>query len=283
MTDIETERALLMEHTSRTLILSRTAVIAALAIAFALVLSTALLSAFAARNLTRSDELGTSAKQAVAAATQLLAAVATAEAALERNSGATPSAPAAAAEARAHLRAEVTALLGQFSGRPNLRPYMEQLDWLSRDTGEAGPQLTAAGAAGAEAVPATTLARFAEMRRLLYAMQRQEFAALVEYSAAAAARARNIQSLNGGLISIALTLAAAGAWVLFKRMRDLEGLITVCAWTRRVQWEGRWISFEEYLAKRFNLRCTHGICDEAAQRMRDDAANEQIPGDLRHG
>lgn len=258
-----------MDHTTRTLVLSRTAVIAALAIAFALVLSTALLSAFAARDLARTDELGTSAKRAVTAATHLLATVALAESATDE---------AEARAARAQLRAEVLALAGQFTDRPDLRPHLRQLEWLSRDLEGIVAQLTAAPVEAAQ--DATLLTRFAEMRRLLYALQRQEFAALVEYSAAAATRARSIQSLNGGLSGVALALALTGAWLLFRRMRELEGLITVCAWTRRVQWQGRWISFEEYLARRFNLRCTHGICDEAAQQLRDEMSKTQVQTQL---
>lgn len=258
-----------MDHTTRTLILSRTAVIAALAIAFALVLSTALLSAFAARDLARTDELGTSAKRAVTAATQLLATVALAESVIEESE---------ARAARAQLRSEVLALAGQFTDRPDLRPYLRQLEWLSRDLDGIVAPLTAAPVEAAQG--ATLLTRFAEMRRWLYALQRQEFAALVEYSAAAATRARSIQSLNGGLSGVALALALTGAWLLFRRMREIEGLITVCAWTRRVQWQGRWISFEEYLARRFNLRCTHGICDEAAQQMRDEMSKTQVQTQL---
>ena len=62
-------------------------------------------------------------------------------------------------------------------------------------------------------------------------------------------------------------------------MRDLEGLITVCAWTRRVKWEGRWVTFEDYLAKRFNLHCTHGICEEAAEQMRNETAEAPLTRD----
>lgn len=256
-----------MDHTTRTLILSRSAVIAALAIAFALVLSTALLSAFAARDLARTDALGTSAKRAVSASTHLLAMVAAAESAADDRER---------RDMRNRLREELISLRRQVGDRPDLRPYFAQLESLSRDLTGTTVQLTAAAAEQAEA--ATLIAGFAEMRRLLFALQRQEFAALVEYSAAAATRARSIQSLNGGLSGVALALALTGAWLLVRRMRELEGLITVCAWTRRVQWQGHWISFEEYLARRFNLRCTHGICDEAAQQMREELSRTaQVP------
>lgn len=271
-----------MDHNPRTLILSRTAVIAGLAVAFALVLSTALLSSFAARDLTRTDRLGSMAKEAVSATTQLLASVAAAESVLNHAAGSRMAESAPGETARARLREEVLALGVHFNHRADLRPYLQQLEELSRSPGDAGVQLATPPNAAA-AHTASLASRYAEMRRLLYSLQRQEFAALVEYSAAAADRARRIQSLNAALILLAMGLAAAGAWLLFRRIREVENLITVCAWTRRVKWQGRWISFEEYLAKRFNLRCTHGISDEAAAQMCHEVENTEIPADLRRG
>jgi hypothetical protein len=72
-------------------------------------------------------------------------------------------------------------------------------------------------------------------------------------------------------VATALAMAALSL-VSRKPAEPLEHFVTICAWTRRVQCEGRWISFEEYLAKEFNVRCTHGICEEAAHRLREPAA-----------
>lgn len=262
------------EHTTRTLILSRTAVIATLAIAFALVLSTALLSTFATRDLSRADKVSESAKQAVSAATQLLATLASAEAALGAGDAGAVDDASQFANEHARLRQEILALPDKVDHRTDLQPYLQQLEWLSRET------VAAVDAAGKDQ-GAVLLTRFAEMRRLLFALHRQEFAALVDQSEAAAARARGIQSMNGGLVAVALALAATSAWILYRRRRELEGLITVCAWTRRVHWQGHWISFEEYLSQRFNLRCTHGISDEAAEKMRDEVLKSQVPANLR--
>lgn len=270
-----------MDHGNRPLILSRPVVIAALAIAFALVLSTALLSAFAVRGLARTDELGSRAKLALAAMTQLLGSIGETENELHRRDLRANDDPVAL-KSVVHLREDLAALNAHYRDRPDVRPLLRQLDGLAREsTGvPAAPQLVV-GVADSNQAQVLTAARFAEMRRLVYALQRQEFAALVEFSGAAAARAQRVQWLNAGLITAALALAMTGAWLLLRRMRDLEGLITVCAWTRRVEWQGRWISFEEYLARRFNIRCTHGISDEAAERMRDEIARTKIPEKLR--
>jgi len=74
-----------------------------------------------------------------------------------------------------------------------------------------------------------------------------------------------------GLIAVAVVLAGTAALVLVRRIRDLRTMITVCAWTKRVKWKGRWVSFEEFLEERFSILATHGICEEAAQQFRSEA------------
>jgi CHASE3 domain sensor protein len=119
-----------------------------------------------------------------------------------------------------------------------------------------------------------------EIRLRLESMQRDEFRDIASFSAAAASEARTFQRMNGVLIAVAVLLAGAVAWAVIRRLHQLEGLIKVCAWTQRVQWEGRWITFEEYLAKRFNLHCTHGISDEAAQQLGRDIENTPVPPEI---
>lgn len=46
-----------------------------------------------------------------------------------------------------------------------------------------------------------------------------------------------------------------------------SGLITMCAWTKQIRFEGRWIAAEEFLRDHLHLKLTHGISDEAAQRF----------------
>lgn len=107
----------------------------------------------------------------------------------------------------------------------------------------------------------------------IQALETIELEQLEQKSNSAAQRVESIQALNAGLIVFVLTLAGTGAWLLFRRVREIEGLITVCAWTRQVRWKGHWMSFEEYLTKRFRLHCTHGICEEAANRLLFEAEN----------
>ena len=42
-----------------------------------------------------------------------------------------------------------------------------------------------------------------------------------------------------------------------------DDLLTVCAWSKRVRWEGEWISLEQYLLLAHGRFVTHGISPEA--------------------
>ena len=52
-----------------------------------------------------------------------------------------------------------------------------------------------------------------------------------------------------------------------ERSTDLQQLMTVCAWSRKIRVEGEWMSFEEFLVKRLGLTITHGIDPEVAKRL----------------
>lgn len=51
----------------------------------------------------------------------------------------------------------------------------------------------------------------------------------------------------------------------------VSGLVTVCAWSRTVEYQGEWISFEEYLQRRFKLDTSHGISPDALQKALEDS------------
>lgn len=69
-------------------------------------------------------------------------------------------------------------------------------------------------------------------------------------------------ALSGGLalMFVALLVIARGA-------EHYRNLVTLCAWTRSVEYEGEWISFEEYLRRKFNVSATHGISPAALSEI----------------
>ena len=48
-----------------------------------------------------------------------------------------------------------------------------------------------------------------------------------------------------------------------KRLRS--GLLEVCAWTKRIEIDGRWVPIEEFLSESLHLRLTHGMSEEAVK------------------
>jgi CHASE3 domain sensor protein len=57
------------------------------------------------------------------------------------------------------------------------------------------------------------------------------------------------------------------AAVLLRRIRRMENLVTICAWSHTIEYQGSWMSFEEYLKLRYNLVATHGISPAEAERL----------------
>ena len=56
-----------------------------------------------------------------------------------------------------------------------------------------------------------------------------------------------------------------------RRLR--RGLLKVCAWTKRIEVDGRWLSIEEFLSKHLHLQLTHGMSDDAVRLF----GNEKPP------
>jgi hypothetical protein len=61
-----------------------------------------------------------------------------------------------------------------------------------------------------------------------------------------------------------------------RKTKRLEELVTVCAWTKTIQHQGRWMTFEQYLQKRFGISVTHGISRAAYDKLRADVDIEAV-------
>ena len=55
-----------------------------------------------------------------------------------------------------------------------------------------------------------------------------------------------------------------------ERIRNLEGLVRMCAWTQRFELDGRWVSVETFLAERFGLTVTHSISADGLRALRQE-------------
>jgi len=67
-----------------------------------------------------------------------------------------------------------------------------------------------------------------------------------------------------------------------RQTRELRGrvddLVRMCAWSRTVEYQGEWLSFEDYLKRRFNLDTTHGIAPEHRERLQARLREPPPPG-----
>jgi CHASE3 domain sensor protein len=76
---------------------------------------------------------------------------------------------------------------------------------------------------------------------------------------------------HGDLISLGLAIALGvmliALLVMARGAEHYRNLVTLCAWTRSVEYEGEWISFEEYLRRKFHVSATHAISPEALAQL----------------
>ena len=54
---------------------------------------------------------------------------------------------------------------------------------------------------------------------------------------------------------------------LLRRLYHLEEYLLICSWCRKVGYEGKWLSLEEYFGSRLNTETSHGICPECSGKQ----------------
>ena len=54
-------------------------------------------------------------------------------------------------------------------------------------------------------------------------------------------------------------------------------LQVVCAWTKRINIEGRWVALDEFLTNTLNTKITYGVSPEAMQAVLDNAEKAGTP------
>jgi hypothetical protein len=60
-----------------------------------------------------------------------------------------------------------------------------------------------------------------------------------------------------------------------QNVRELEGLLPVCAWCKKIRdEEGRWQELEAYLKPRSNTSFSHGICPACAEQLQREPLRE---------
>jgi CHASE3 domain sensor protein len=108
-----------------------------------------------------------------------------------------------------------------------------------------------------------------KIRSVLFRMREQEADLLAGRQKDAEDRFIFDQTVSLVLVGVtAIALIAIVAILI--RLEKLRQIVTVCAWTGQVKHEGEWIPLDKYLQLRFGLFVSHGLSDEAAEKMRQE-------------
>ena len=63
-----------------------------------------------------------------------------------------------------------------------------------------------------------------------------------------------------------------------EEVRRLQGhLQVVCAWTKRINVEGRWVALDEFLTDQLNTKITYGVSPEAMQEVLHNVEKTEAP------
>jgi CHASE3 domain sensor protein len=99
-------------------------------------------------------------------------------------------------------------------------------------------------------------------RHQIMAMRKTEDQ-LLAFRTATSERKLDLRENISTALLVTSTALIVGAGILFLRVQVLQNIITVCAWTQRVNYRGKWMRMEEFLWERFRVKVSHGISEEA--------------------
>jgi CHASE3 domain sensor protein len=117
-----------------------------------------------------------------------------------------------------------------------------------------------------------------QIRSVLFRMREQQTDLLITRQQTAEARFLFDQTASLVLVGVtAIALIAVVAILL--RLEHLRQIVTVCAWTGQVKFEGEWIRLEDYLKRRFGVSVSHGLSKEAAAKMIGEIRQANTPPD----
>jgi len=104
------------------------------------------------------------------------------------------------------------------------------------------------------------------IRSKLQSMTAEEATLLRNRQKALVTELRHSDLISVGLAG-ALFLMLIALMVIARGAEHYRNLVTLCAWSRSVEYEGEWISFEEYLRRKFSISATHGISPDALSQI----------------
>jgi len=82
-----------------------------------------------------------------------------------------------------------------------------------------------------------------------------------------------------------LVVIAVWIWVhvatkrLLRRLHELEEYLLICSWCRKVGYEGKWLTTEQFFGSKFHQEASHGICPDCAKKALERAGIGDNPAD----
>jgi CHASE3 domain sensor protein len=101
-----------------------------------------------------------------------------------------------------------------------------------------------------------------QIRSTIGEMQLAEDGILTERKRSNEAKLNASDAVSTGMLVLSATVIIYAS-VLILRIRQLQNIITICAWTQKVNFNGKWMPMEEFLWRRFRVKVSHGISEEA--------------------
>ena len=115
-----------------------------------------------------------------------------------------------------------------------------------------------------------------QIGRILFRMGQEE-----EYSLGLSQQQTENNAMSSQVTSVVLIGAVAMVLmfiiIILLRLEKLQQVVTVCAWTGQVKFEGQWVRLDEYLQQRFGLSVSHGLSREAADKLTSELKDYNRP------
>lgn len=116
-----------------------------------------------------------------------------------------------------------------------------------------------------------------EIRAAIGVMQDAETKLYEQREQAYQRNSRVNSRLSALLIALGFgSIVALIFFLLLRRVERMQEMITICAWSKLIEFEGVWLSIEEYLSRRLEARVTHGISHDEAEKIRKLLEHEKL-------
>ncbi len=115
------------------------------------------------------------------------------------------------------------------------------------------------------------------LRLDLARMEREEMALLDVQQNTLAGQFSRHTLVATTLVALSVLFAAVILYLL-RRMSQARAWARICAWSRTIEYEGEWLTFEQYLQRRFDYRITHGMSPQVLDEMDKESKRDSVGG-----